>query len=204
VRQRLLNLLTALSLLLCVAVVALWVRSYWVADVLQSGRVAFEGPWYTASACWIVSGRGGVRVTLMSGRSRAAGNDASKSISVDESWMRADGRTYWRLTRRNMSGYVIDLFAYRRNRLGFGYQDTRPPPYYAGHLWRDRTLTVPWALHALVMALLPMAWIVRRGRQAARRRRTARGLCPACSYDLRATPGRCPECGTENPVVVSN
>ena len=33
-KRRLLNLLTALSLLLCVAVVALWVRSYFAADRL--------------------------------------------------------------------------------------------------------------------------------------------------------------------------
>ena len=39
------------------------------------------------------------------------------------------------------------------------------------------------------------AWALTSGRRHAER--LAAGLCPACGYDLRATPGRSPECGAE-------
>jgi PAS domain S-box-containing protein len=51
-----------------------------------------------------------------------------------------------------------------------------------------------WFLLA-VLAVLPARWAaLRRGRWR-RAELAARGRCPSCGYDLRATPERCPECG---------
>jgi hypothetical protein len=63
-------------------------------------------------------------------------------------------------------------------------------------MWHDRLgvvgLSVPyWPL--ILAGLVPPALWTRRRIQRQRWRRA--GLCFRCGYDLRATPGRCPECG---------
>jgi hypothetical protein len=57
-----------------------------------------------------------------------------------------------------------------------------------------RWLVIPYWLPAAAawLVLLPFAVV----RWLRRCRRTRAGLCVRCGYDLRGTPGRCPECGT--------
>ena len=65
-----------------------------------------------------------------------------------------------------------------------------------GTSMNHRAFTVPHWFPATLAAVGPLVWLYRRLRI---RRRLQRNHCPSCAYDLRATPGRCPECGTTGP-----
>jgi hypothetical protein len=99
-----------------------------------------------------------------------------------------------------------------------GFWQCEPPEYggdfgrlqASGSLLGLRVVSLPapseriWAfvapswLVALMAGTLPAVSLVRL-HLLRRKRRPRVGVCRRCGYDLRATPERCPECGTPSP-----
>jgi len=57
-RRWLLNIVTALSLVLLLATVALWARSYWISDTVYDTTEKVEGEWYVTGSKTLFSNRG--------------------------------------------------------------------------------------------------------------------------------------------------
>lgn len=174
-KRRLFNTLSALSLLLCVAIVVLWVRSYWAEDIVehctpQQGSVGYWGV-----------------VAASDNGSVAVGNFGSPDPQQPGGWSLA-GLRYTRFR----AVYGVTVFKPGTTLLGFGcrYVFNSPRVYL-------RQIILPHWVFVLVIAALPVLWI---NSHLRRRRRRKQGLCLVCGYDLRASKERCPECGTAIPL----
>ena len=193
-RRHLLNLLGVLSLALCAAAAFEWVRGGRAGDqitLLEERRVAGE---YVNTLARIGSGRG--RLSLVVRYERSLNPVTGGPTSVARHWRREplhtvrthfERRTFWQ-------------------KIGFRYESEHKrafvQPAFGGWPLHQVAvaLRVPYWAIVLVTAAVPATVALARRRAKAARRR--RGECAACGYDLRATPGRCPECGSPTSLEV--
>jgi hypothetical protein len=155
------------------------------------------------SAMWVRSCRVGDRVHVQWARAPDAGGSRLVRTWEIESvggWVQfSRGHTNWSvdaLRRGTLPHEYLESRAYHVTyKARPGAREGYRPIRFAG--WRTDTagysgVFVPHWMLCVMLAMAPAAWLARR-RSSRRRRRT--GCCPACGYDLRATPDRCPECG---------
>ncbi len=72
--------------------------------------------------------------------------------------------------------------------------------------WMVLFLWVPWWAYPVFAGLglaALAAYVYASWRATERIDRLREGCCPACGYDLRASPDRCPECGAGIPVPLT-
>ena len=165
------NVLAVMSLVLCAAMVALWVRSYWTRDYVEH---------ISPSTSVTVKLREGSVVWLkieMSSPPPYGWEIGSRPISAGES-----SRDVINTPRLLEWEFMGVRYAHVRPTNGQFTLSTAAVPFW---MLLCPTIAIP--------LLQVMRWAVRQERRAARR---AVGQCAECGYDLRATPERCPECGT--------
>ena len=168
--RHVLNALAVLSLLLCMVTCVLWVRSYRTLD-----SVMF------LHRCSLSSRVGGLHLYIM-GPGRMGDFCIFSMPLPSGEW---DGGEYRSPSLRRFGGFLL-----AEDEIRFSSGSI---VYFGPRLFYTAIRIPDWFVLA-VLGILPMA--SGSVRLLRRNRRSHLSLCCACGYDLRATPDRCPECGT--------
>lgn len=172
------NLPTAFSLVLCIAASAMWFRSY-----IQLDDISFAGPWHTHNFS-------SVRGRLFFQWGWSTHENDQNAVSGEY----ARGGFFWDTASSGATLVVepmsrgwrlggFDYFSWQANRVNAAGQPT------VG----EHVVIVPWWFLTGAFVILHIRWVIQTRRRVWRARV---GRCLSCGYDLRATPDRCPECGT--------
>ena len=165
-RRKLLNRATVVSLTLLVATVAPWIGSRAGADVRFSWGRGLD------------MGQGYIRPNQIYYRDGMLFYLRARPPLISLSSLGAGGP----MMTTDLHEFGLHI---RRGR--WSDMPGRDATFHRCHVW------FPDWWPPAAAAVLPACWLLAWVRK---RRRPRPGHCASCGYDLRATPGRCPECGT--------
>jgi hypothetical protein len=180
-KRRLFNILSALSLLLCVATVTIWVASRYCVGHAYVARWSQAGPESLQT----------VGMTSYDGRLKFVRNYVQISDGPEISQLRKythEGLNVGSEPNSLFLAFGLDPLNENNARWIIGPKASLTP---LGSESTWRVLAPCWSI-AVLAAILPAVWVRRKYRAACQCRS---GHCVSCGYDLRATPERCPECG---------
>jgi hypothetical protein len=177
-------LIATLSLLLCAASTFIWIRSHWIEDYVYKGQPgrSFAVLFSSHGSLWIGTENGWPASGTWTTTSEPVGSPTAYSPAFGVKHLDSD---------RNLPGLeIIHASGWLSSPQNRAMVTSIPPA-------RILCLNIAWAWLALPAGILPL---IVASRMTLHRRRISRrrgaNLCVACGYDLRATPDRCPECGT--------
>lgn len=166
--HRLFTIIIVLSLLMCVATGALWVRSYWRTDLVGYDGRERDGYWQRGGNLSSSRGEIGLEWWLRQ-------NETSRTVMGRrwgfESWPDPEPTRSWHHFAFNAAQFGLDRKTY-------------------AHF-----VSLPHALLVILFAMPGALWFIRFQRRRRIEARIEEMRCAVCGYDLRASLARCPECG---------
>jgi hypothetical protein len=172
--------LAASAIVVAVAVVLRWIRSYTTSDQFEFERTAASSSSSMTGGVGTLSGKFVFELETV----RFSGVPAAQI---------KDGFQWSFDHTPNSDGFSIPQGAHHL--LGFGFLYNSGPQNFVGiqSQLREVGAWIPlWFLMPVCLA------IAARSIYRLRRPQAQTGHCRRCGYDLRATPDRCPECGMES------